>query len=517
MKSIFTLVLACLGIWAGAQEEHELIIEPTDVGVLNVTIFGDTTETGERADPDRVYVLRRGAPYLLTESMRWSGYHIRIKAEEGDGPRPLIIFNVDAGGETLDQLFRLDDGADLTISGLHISCRDILGNNVLRAIRMSGDKGKVVVDDCVIEETGQAGFRLNADSIKVFISNSIFNRIGLPTDPANGRFMDNRGHPIDSIWIENSVVYDVTQRYYRPGSGSILHNGYFNQNTFVASGDLCFTWGEVDNLIFMNNIIAHPMFLGVSIDTSSELDYVMELDTFEASDNIWISYNNIFSSPAYDAAIPTTNADGDTLVSGSSFLFDPVLSEALMQAASATDNINEILGFTDEPNVPVQFIEAITTDTSGTGDGLEGAGRWDFSDLSPDDTYSALGQGDIERYTSWHDFSYPENTASYTGGNEGQPLGANLTAVGTDAEDYFISDNILFYPNPAREQVFIQNLDRADLEQISLYDLSGNRLIHQKVQGTNAVFHLLDLPRGTYVLTVQDYGGKLSSRKIVKH
>ncbi|NND07730.1 MAG: T9SS type A sorting domain-containing protein [Saprospiraceae bacterium] len=515
MSRIFTF-LVCLFSFTALSAQSEMIIEPTDVGILNQTIFGDTTATGERMDPERVYVLRRGAPYLLSESMRWGGFHLRIKAEEGDGPRPLILFNVDAGGSTLAQLFRLDDGADFTISGLHITCRDILGNSVNRAIRLSGDKGTVRVDDCIIEEAGQSGFRLNADSVKLFVTNSIINRIGNPVNPNNGRFMDNRGHPIDSIWIENCVVYNLTSRFYRPGSGALLHNGIFNQNTVYNTGQQGMTLGEIDNVTITNNIIANQVFLGY--DTSG-VQYQVEIDTFDAAtDAITIENNNIYVEDQIVAAIPAVNSDGDSLMAlTEDALFGPTLSEALSLTASPTTNISEELAFNDPPPVPTEFINANAVDTSGADDGIDNAGPWDFSDLAPDANYSLVGAQDIDRYTEYHDFSYPESAASFTAGTAGQPLGADLSKLGTDVdEDYFITDNILYYPNPVRETLFIQNLDKAELSSISIYNLAGQLLLQRKVEAINARFELGELPSGTYVLTVLDRVGKVSSRKLIK-
>ncbi len=513
MSRIFTLlVCAFSAFYLSAQSE--MVIEPTDVGILNQTIFGDTTETGDRMDPDRVYVLRRDAPYLLSESMRWGGFHLRIKAEDGDGARPLLLFNVDAGGETLDQLFRLDAGADLTISGVHITCRDILGNTINRAIRMSGDGGTVRVDDCIIEEAGQSGFRLNADSIKLFVTNSVINRIGNPVSPNNGRFMDNRGHPIDSIWIENSVVYNLTSRFYRDGSGALLHNGIFNQNTIYNTGQHGLTFGEMDKISFTNNIVANQVFLGY--DTSA-VKYQVEVDTFEVgSDEFIIENNNFFVTDEIVAAVPAVDLLGDSLMTlGADDMFGPVLSDALSQTASPTTNIREILSFANPPPDPVAFISAVAVDTSLNA--IEEAGGWDFSDLTPDNTYSQVGDQGIDRYTELHDFSYPESAISYTAGDQGQPIGADLSKIGTAVdEDYFITDNILYYPNPVRQSLFIQNLDQAELSTISIYNMTGQRLLHRKVQAVNARFELGELPSGTYVLTVRDYGGKVSSRKLIK-
>ena len=104
MKNIYlTAVLTLIATFALAQDS-EMIVEPGPVGTLNEAILSDTTATGERADENRVYVLRRGVPYVLSGTLEYADYHLRIKAEDGDGTRPLLIS--DTGDDGLSQYFR---------------------------------------------------------------------------------------------------------------------------------------------------------------------------------------------------------------------------------------------------------------------------------------------------------------------------------------------------------------------------------------------------------------------------
>ncbi|MDH3245706.1 MAG: T9SS type A sorting domain-containing protein [Saprospiraceae bacterium] len=516
MKLLSTLLLLIASIsLLSAQGEHELIIEPGPPGTLDQTIIGDTTSTGERADPDRVYILRRGTPYLTSQRIRWGDYHIRIKSEEGDGPRPMIIFSPDVGGEGIGQVLRLNSGAHLTLDGIHLQCRDLVGNFSDNAIRIGGENARITINNCVVEEADQAGLRLDAVGLKVYITNSIFNRMGLPTNPNNGRFLDNRGHPMDTIWVENCVIYDVTSRIYRHSGAGHINYGRFNQNTFWGVGQHGISLSPSNNLMFTNNIVANPVFLGYE---KSMPEYAITIDTFvSGEDNINVSFNNFFVDDDHVGALPDTNFLGDTILPVTNTMFGPNISNAIMETASATTNISELLAFSDAPNLPSQFINANHNDTL-VDDILADAGEWDFSDLSPDDTYSGLGLGDIERFTTWHNFSYPEGAVSYTAGSEGQKLGADLSNIDTDIEeDYFISNNLLYYPNPVSDELFIQNLDQSALKTVGIYDLSGLLLRQQKVDAIYTRFQLGDLPKGTYVLTVRDQSGKVSSRKIVKH
>lgn len=513
MKQLFTLIILLLFVSAVIVAQDELVVEAGPAGTLEQAIFGDTTETGERMNPNRVYILRRGTPYLLSQTLRWGDYKVNIKAEEGEGAKPLIVFSP-AQGESVSSVIRTNSGASLNLDGIHLSGRDLLGNVSDAAFRIGGDSTRVVVNDCIITDVGQSIMRFNATGIKAYFTNSLMNRIGEPTNPNNGRMFDTRGNPVDTAWVENCVVYDVTSRIYRSAGGD-LNYGLFNQNTFYASAQEGFTFSPANNLIFTNSIVAEPVFLG---QTDSTLRYAFTMDTFISGQHkVDISYNNIYVSDEFEAALPATRASGDSLYSVRNSLFGPNISNAMMESASPTTNISEALEFANPPNIPTQFIEADAADTSGSGNRVvEEAGSWDFSDLTADPVYSGLGTMSL-RYAEHHDFSYPGSALSFTAGNEGQAIGADLSNLGTDVdEDYFITDNILYYPNPVRESLFIQNLDKAELSTISIYNMTGQRLIHRKVEAINARFELGELPSGSYVLTVLDRKGKVSSRKLIK-
>lgn len=59
--------------FAHAFDSHELIVESTGVGALDSVIYGDTLPDGNRADMDRITVLRRPTKYILSRTIEWSG------------------------------------------------------------------------------------------------------------------------------------------------------------------------------------------------------------------------------------------------------------------------------------------------------------------------------------------------------------------------------------------------------------------------------------------------------------
>jgi len=518
MKKVYSLLFffSFIVLAAVAQDDNMMIVEAGPVGTLNDAINGDTTATGDRMNPDRIYVLRRGVPYVLSAQFEYEDYHLQIHAEEGDGTRPLLIS--DTGDDGLSQYFRTRGNASLTLDGLHISGEDILGQFVLRGIRINSDSSTIHINDCLIENIGQAGIRVQGDNSRIYITNSILRNMGRPANPDNGRMIDNRGNPIDTLWIENSLMYNVTSRYYRNGSGASIDWARINQNTFGGSGQQGFTFDDVTNLEFTNNLAMNTVFLGQTAaqqDTLEDASFVVEIDTFESTKNILIANNNFHLDQELIDTLPPTNAMGDSLLSMDGFLFNAAAQAAIDASGVGDTNIDEAVEFANPAPAPVQFLLAAAQDTSA-GSEIPAAMDWDFSNLEADAIYSAIGMGAISRYSDIHDYSYTGG-ASATGGTEGQALGWGVEAGTTSAKDFFVAKNILYYPNPVQGELFIQNLDNENLDRIMISDLTGKLI--SDIRGINSAIHnvqLGHLTKGTYLLSIIGSDGKMDTRKVVK-
>ena len=514
-KTIYALLATCL-ISVSLYGQTELVIEPGAPGVINSTIEGDTTATGERNDSSRIYVLKRGFPYVLSGTVEFRDFHLSIKAEEGEGEKPFVIAASD--GDALSQVFRTRGEASLTLDGLHISARDILGGFNLRLIRINSDNSNIVVNDCIIEDVGQAGIRVQGDNPSIYITNNVVRNMGRPFDPDNGRFIDNRGNPIDTLWLENNVIYNTSSRVYRNGGSASIDWARFNQNTIWGTGQQGMTLGQINSLEFTNNIYANGLFLGRTQTNQDSLPiagFWIMVDTFDAStNNYWISNNNFFTNQAILDTFPMVNVNGDTLISVENFVFDPEIQAAIDSSGTGETNISEELAFANAPPLPFQFIVAAATDTASSG--IPTANFWDFSNLTTDADLSALGTGTEVRYRDVHDFSYGEGAVSSTGGTNGQALGA-LGSTTTQVIDYFVENQILYYPNPVTDRLYVQNLKSKDLQRIEIYNLMG-QLVNSYKNIQSGVFEINTnlLKSGTYVLSVVDQSGAISSRKFIK-
>ena len=394
--------------------QDELLILPTGPGAINQAINGDTLPDGSRASSERIYTLLNDTVYIMDDEIRWQGYNIHLRAKESDEPRPLITGIDTSGTGGLNHLFRCEGADSVKFVGLHFDLLDTNNHRTTRLVRMEGNRGTLLIDHCLIENPKQTVARLQADSLNIKIKNSLCRRIGVPDeqDIPSGSFLDNRGYSIDTLIVENSLVYCATDHFLRSAINSRYDYLRINQSTFWASGRSAFELGQVQNLHFSNNIVANPAFLG---ETAGMPEYAMRADPILPGASIHIENNNIYTDQAFDDTLPSADFDGVPINSVKGDFFDANIAPHIVEELL----IHEEISYTDPPNTPFDFIDA-RKDASYVG-----VGNWDFSDLPSYSKYT-LSSGNIDRYIAVHDFAYPDTTASYEAGSVGQPLGAEF-------------------------------------------------------------------------------------------
>jgi hypothetical protein len=76
------------------------------------------------------------------------------------------------------------------------------------------------------------------------------------------------------------------------------------------------------------------------------------------------------------------------------------------------------------------------------------------------------------------------------------------------------NDDFTVYPNPAQSTLYLENLK--DVKSISVYSLTGQKLLTQKKATTNATINVSNLSSGVYMLSVESNSGSTTMKKFVK-
>lgn len=251
---------------------------------LSAKIVDDTAGAGATAwqAGTRVYVLKRGGIYPWNQQIDiGAGRTLRIKAEGGTGPRP-IIFLYDASGSDRPpgNMVRMGTNTNLYLNDVIIS-----GYNEEIRAELDGLQGGLIgapsaasnfnmyIDNCILSSTNGNHIRTDGKPITIRVTNTLFADMGFNgrSNFGAGKGIDVRDQDVDTLHLENCTfvnVQDRIVRHYQANKGPI-RNFIFNHNTIVNSmayhGML--SLGRVDStgtgrLEIKNNLFIDPFALG---------------------------------------------------------------------------------------------------------------------------------------------------------------------------------------------------------------------------------------------------------------
>ncbi|GAB4402428.1 MAG: hypothetical protein OHK0039_00420 [Bacteroidia bacterium] len=472
------LLMACLlacGLHLSAQR---IVTVAPGVGTLNDAIDGDTTAAGARTDLNTIYELESGGVYKLTRSIENLGkgsdtspYPLHIRAAAGATVKPFLQPTVPSGGSSA-RTFMIS--ANLTVEGLHITNQDDLGALLDRVFQVNADDVRLIVRDCFVEKCVQTCVRNNGANPKMYFYNTTVNAMGRPQSMDNGRFIDPRDSDIDTVWVENCVIYNVASRFFRNGGG-VYEYINIDQSTFVNSGQRAFNFGDVKELHFTNNIIMNGAFLGREADGGRA---IFELEELAAPDTpiVRIAHNNYFIS-----ADMQTEYDNDPLRVGP--LFMDSLTNRFNPPALTSTNFVEVIDFNNglASIVPI-FTEFVLNGYNGSSINAD----WDNSGAP-------------------HSFVYTvaNGPMSVVGGTTGQPVGAGMATTAIERTTW-LDAGLRIFPNPAHDLLYVENLRGQRWNQVQVVDMQG-RALHTQVVGMGVTsIELSRLPAGVYLLVAMD-------------
>jgi hypothetical protein len=159
---------------------------------------------------------------------------------------------VDALGASANHF---NPGGKLILEGLYIQAIDELGAIANRQIIISGNANNVYVDDCYFDYSNQAFFRCTSINNTIIVKNSILRNSIRPENPNNGRVIDARDTPQDTLIIDNCTIYNCFATIFSNIS-QLVKYARFNHNTVFQSAltynfDLAGIYkAEINNNIF---------------------------------------------------------------------------------------------------------------------------------------------------------------------------------------------------------------------------------------------------------------------------
>jgi hypothetical protein len=513
------------------------IIDPGD-GFVNDVIHSDTTAAGERQNTE--YIFKRGQTYFVQQQISNVGWAMTLRAEDGDGTRPILRAWPNDQGALPRIVLANDDcyiynlvldgmGPDLTTTE-----PDPLYTMNGQLVNANGAGKEFIVDGCVLNNAGQVHVRTSSGARKVQITNTIFANMGQVSrdNLGNGRGFDLRAGRTDTIIVRNCTFVNGMDRIIRHldsgGADQLLGYVEFDHNTFLhwlgtfgmmMLGDLGAGGAKITNNLFYN-----PQIFGEDHGDpwrggSAEWDWAEEFNAdsqavqfmlnSEPNDSVSnplfvVHHNVIYYEPAaldYQASRDTINAA-------------PFASQAITNAVDP--NLGPIVTEIDElslTNVP-NIMQAILD--------------WYRSDA----VYGqSLTTTDVDMDRRTNAYLADELDASYTSsngalvGSDGMPVGdlnwgSMVTSVAGNAgvpATFELSQN---FPNPFNPVTTINySLENGGKVTLKVYNTLGKEvatLVNEvKPAGSYSLtFEPRELTSGMYFYKLS-VGDQIATKKMV--
>ncbi len=331
---LFIAAVAPMSLYATV----DTVVVPNDytAGTINNVIQGDTTSSGARVNPDRVYKLLRGGLYMLNGAMVFNaGTNITIIGEDApatgkDLGMPQIIPNPIAGGY---YFFNIQSYGSLKMKNVWLvyaytdgtqdwMCLQFEQNSLPQAL---GD-----FENCIFDCTRAIAVTSNRTGFKGAFRNCIFRNCVDAGQWWAGRMFAtiSASASVDTIGAENcsfeNMGFGFQTDYVTPV------RCWFNHNTFVNIAKFPFKFYYMTHLVCTNSIFVNCHFTGeryadrIGQDPDNFLwGTTIDIDTLPSSlnynnvvenDRVVIFYNNSnYLQPNFAAWFPNYN---DTVTTG---------------------------------------------------------------------------------------------------------------------------------------------------------------------------------------------------------
>ncbi len=275
-----------------SAEGDTVVIKPLNQGAainsVFIAIMGDTTATGNRTNPNRVYKTVRGGIYMYNgpANLDITVPNVKIVADDGTDQPPLHIKTTDANGGNAKTFFAYYGNFYLKNQYL---CLALTNDTYDRGMfDTKGTDQTLHLDNCVVELTAWTIIQNWSTGLSVKLTNSKFLNIGREPSLEKGPVIDGASS-LRELYVENCSFYNFGFLVWnRTHAGPA--NLYANHNTFINCTQNpfgCYTQATsvITNNLFINTGIC-PTFPGFypSLEDEDGLPKgIINVDTVEAA------------------------------------------------------------------------------------------------------------------------------------------------------------------------------------------------------------------------------------------
>ncbi len=562
MKQFFSMLifgLLVIPLTAKAQAPDTVYI-PNDyvAGTINNVIQGDTTESGARVNPNRVYMLYRGGYYILNGNLTVNpGVHITIVGEEHNVPNTgadsgmaIIIPGPVTGGY---YNYNIDCFGDLTMKNVWLFYGYTDGTQDWTALQFEQNENAEAFgnfDNCIFEDVRAIAVMSNRTGAVFHFTNCIFRNCIDPSQWWAGRQVAtySASASMDTCTSVNCTFENMGfgfQADYTPPKVV-----FYNHNTFLNIAKFTFKFYYMTNLICTNNIFVNNHFTGERYADRSGQDpdnllygAVLDIDTIPSGLNyngvselnrVVIFYNNSnYTQPDFQTFYNTYN-DTTTTLRGK-ILAEPMMNDRtlemftwhpLMKMANVYDGSdpNFVTPATDMDSI-MAFLQAryVTGGNVFWGYKEDLGATWPLPEnlAYTNDTLLTAAMGGFPLGDLYHWF--PDKYVQWKGQESAETAGIlALTAVkerpGNLPVKFTLDQN---YPNPFNPTTVINySLPKNGFVTLKVYNVLGQEVANlfsgvQRAGNYQATFDGGKLASGVYIYRLQSGNVSVTKKMIL--
>ena len=214
MKKFYTLffviTLSIFSMSIFAQKEIIKVTPDYKIGQTGEGTVGNLNDTiayvaANQGCGNVIFELERDAFYYSIDEIRPDQQNLHVRAEEGDGRRPIVMAAANPQSGNFEQIFYEFTG-NMTLEGLHILGTTTEGSQLDQALRTDAENLRVIVDNCIIEKYRDRVLRMNNEGTKAYFINSIIRNMGEPTGGGVGIRVNTY---CDSLVVQNCTFYNL--------------------------------------------------------------------------------------------------------------------------------------------------------------------------------------------------------------------------------------------------------------------------------------------------------------------
>jgi len=257
---LITLFFILMSFFLNAQDEDIVVIPGglENAGKLEAIINSDTTATGERENPNRIYELEAGTFYIQHAPIRIHNPNgtLTIRGQQG-GTKPIIvkqaINEVDIAKNQIN--------GSLTLQNLQYHGMQPNGHINYRFWELEGPDRTLIVENCLMENAFGMYFNLNPclSGLKIVLKNNYWRDLFNHKERWEHRILTAKV-PVDSFIFENNTITGGGLSLLI--QGSLVKYAVINHNTIINNHNYPFLNVYYKELYFTNNLLVNGFMLG---------------------------------------------------------------------------------------------------------------------------------------------------------------------------------------------------------------------------------------------------------------